>query len=490
VLRFIEVLTAGPYYAVLAVAIVLGFTLAVRSGRDLGFSLRAWCAVLASALVAGIAGSKMIFLDFQPVAPGEMTILGALILGIVTTLAVASAMGIGAWRALDAMSVPTLAAMAVGRIGCFFAGCCAGIETNLPWAVTSPRHGGHVHPVQLYEAAADVVLIVLLTRSRGKARDGQFFLAATLGYIGIRLNTEFFRDGREFVGPLNVVQWSLLVIGAGLALVAMRRTAGASFALPFRLAPLAITPPLGAFLMLQEPTPSAPAWEGPRSSLVLGGSYRNGDYREVVGEYFESGCDGDYRVPTVAPRKQRSADLRVGYQRLRDSGRRLTVEGRYLAGRDNFEYLSPGPVDRPPAPSFNTQAAGASLMSESPDGGMWQMSVTSGSLSKGGRPVTATVPQAAFRLRVSRNIFLHGNVAPKAYFPSLGEFSYLGLGVGQAADKPRFELGLGEGGHVDLTWPLRNTTLMATYRSLGGYDAHEGSSMVQVGIKRRLSLGR
>jgi phosphatidylglycerol:prolipoprotein diacylglycerol transferase len=38
----------------------------------------------------------------------------------------------------------------IGRIGCFFTGCCFGSQCDLPWAVH--MHGEWIHPVQLYEA--------------------------------------------------------------------------------------------------------------------------------------------------------------------------------------------------------------------------------------------------------------------------------------------------------------------------------------------------
>jgi phosphatidylglycerol---prolipoprotein diacylglyceryl transferase len=45
---------------------------------------------------------------------------------------------------------PLAMAHALGRIGCFLAGCCYGTITNVPWSVM--LHGHHRHPVQLYEA--------------------------------------------------------------------------------------------------------------------------------------------------------------------------------------------------------------------------------------------------------------------------------------------------------------------------------------------------
>src|SRR5205085_2034721 len=63
---------------------------------------------------------------------------------------------------------------AVGRLGCFFAGCCYGRETMLPWAAW--QHGAWRHPTQLYSAAAALALFALMWRLRSRMpREGDLF---------------------------------------------------------------------------------------------------------------------------------------------------------------------------------------------------------------------------------------------------------------------------------------------------------------------------
>ena len=61
----------------------------------------------------------------------------------------------------DLLIPPTALGIAVGRIGCFFNGCCFGLTTNAPWGVHFPAaslaasvYGADtcVHPTQLYES--------------------------------------------------------------------------------------------------------------------------------------------------------------------------------------------------------------------------------------------------------------------------------------------------------------------------------------------------
>ncbi len=71
-----------------------------------------------------------------------------------------------------------LVGQGIGRIGCFFAGCCHGIACDLPWAVTfpyaTPPANYPVHPTQLYETLLNFafffVLIKLIRPRTG--RDG------------------------------------------------------------------------------------------------------------------------------------------------------------------------------------------------------------------------------------------------------------------------------------------------------------------------------
>ena len=60
-------------------------------------------------------------------------------------------------RTGDSFALPVAIAVAVGRVGCFLAGCCFGCETNLPWGIAFPTAhdppGVLRHPTQLYEVA-------------------------------------------------------------------------------------------------------------------------------------------------------------------------------------------------------------------------------------------------------------------------------------------------------------------------------------------------
>ena len=85
---------------------------------------------------------------------------------------------------------------AIGKLGCFAAGCCWGKECDLPWAVTFrnpdanaltgvPLHVA-LHPAQLYELGAEALLFGFLYWRFGRAhRPGTIiglYLLSELGF--------------------------------------------------------------------------------------------------------------------------------------------------------------------------------------------------------------------------------------------------------------------------------------------------------------------
>ncbi len=129
----------------------------------------------------------------------------------------------------DLVSPSTLLGLAIGRVGCFLAGCCWGKETTMPWGTvfTDPNaftslKGVPLHPTQLYEALSAFLLFMYLAfKSNERRYRGQIFFQALIGYAAFRFVIEFFRgdDYRGFVfnGVLSYSQLvSLTVLPFGL----------------------------------------------------------------------------------------------------------------------------------------------------------------------------------------------------------------------------------------------------------------------------------
>ena len=109
------------------------------------------------------------------------------------------------WTTCDAFAPGIALGQAVGRVGCLMAGCCYGKPTDLPWGITfsNPLAASNVgtplgvslHPTQLYESAAVLVILglLLLLERRGLSFPGRPFWAYLLLYPSARFGIEFFR---------------------------------------------------------------------------------------------------------------------------------------------------------------------------------------------------------------------------------------------------------------------------------------------------------
>ncbi len=125
---------------------------------------------------------------------------------------------------------------AVGRLACFFTGCCFGKACDLPWAMTVPslRDGIARHPAQLYAVFLEVLVfcvILLAERRRGRDRSSRSFFHYVMGEQGslfflwlilhgtTRIFIEQFRDdfrGGDMLG-MSVSTWiSFVVVTLGV----------------------------------------------------------------------------------------------------------------------------------------------------------------------------------------------------------------------------------------------------------------------------------
>lgn len=187
-------------------------------GSDLGFIV----------IVGGILGARVAYLaanlDHYLAHPVEMIRIdqGGLIFYGGFLLASLGVIGMARIRGLPVLRLGdfTISALplghALGRTGCFLNGCCYGEPATVPWATFTAN--AWRHPVQLYEAAFNLLLYgMLLLLLRRRARPGLVVAAYLIGYGLWRFGIEFLRgdERNPGLGGLDVAQ----VVSAGLALV-------------------------------------------------------------------------------------------------------------------------------------------------------------------------------------------------------------------------------------------------------------------------------
>jgi phosphatidylglycerol:prolipoprotein diacylglycerol transferase len=140
------------------------------------------------------------------------------------------------WRIADAAAPAVAIGHGIGRLGCFAAGCCYGIATDLPWGVTfTDTYSGTLvgvplniplHPTQLYEAATNLILgAALIWFFPRRKFDGQVFWTYVLAYAVLRFLHEFLRaDPRGFLfGDALSTSQFIAIIGAVIALGMLAR---------------------------------------------------------------------------------------------------------------------------------------------------------------------------------------------------------------------------------------------------------------------------
>jgi phosphatidylglycerol---prolipoprotein diacylglyceryl transferase len=243
------VLLALAFMAALFVSSRLG----ARDGllRERVFDLGLWM------LLGGLIGSKLLLMVAEPEYGANWHNLlsidflrsggvwyGGFLGGLLTGVLLIRRYRLSFWKVLDAFAPGVAIGQAVGRQGCFAAGCCWGRPTNAPRGVvfgedahriTGVPLGVHLHPTQLYESAAALLIFIFLYRlHRRKRFDGQIIAAYAVLYGLTRFTIEFFRDdprgdilGLTTLTGLSTSQLiSLLVVAGGVAFLFLRRRAG------------------------------------------------------------------------------------------------------------------------------------------------------------------------------------------------------------------------------------------------------------------------
>jgi phosphatidylglycerol:prolipoprotein diacylglycerol transferase len=230
-------ITVYTYGVLLAAAYLLGLKLAMVRAQARGLDANRVLDLGIYIIISALVGAKLLLLvtDFRTFSanPRELLTLarsggvfyGGLIVAVGVALWYIRRIGLPLWTTCDVFAPGIALGHVVGRFGCFFAGCCYGRPTTLPWGITftDPFAAANVgtplgvalHPTQLYEAGAELaILIVLLTTERkGRAFAGRTFWTYLLLYAVSRFIIEFYRgDDRGTVGMFSTSQFISLLL--------------------------------------------------------------------------------------------------------------------------------------------------------------------------------------------------------------------------------------------------------------------------------------
>lgn len=171
----------------LGIASALAVQAAILASRDL--SVSRGMAVTAAAVAMGAVGAKLWYLVQR--RRGESTngwCIQGFVAGLLLVLAVVvPTIGLPVREFMDVSAPGLLLGMAIGRIGCFLAGCCVGRPTSSRFGVWSSdrRLGVRRIPTQLLESAVAAALgtaALTIDLLRVDTPHGFVFVAALAGY--------------------------------------------------------------------------------------------------------------------------------------------------------------------------------------------------------------------------------------------------------------------------------------------------------------------
>ena len=198
-------------------SVAVAIALSRRRQRALGLNNRERLGIALGAFCGAMIGAKLPFVlsDWEGLASGRAwldngkTIVFGLVGGYFGVELAKALLGIRV-KTGDSFAVPVAAAVAIGRLACFVAGCCHGTVTTLPWGVDF-GDGLRRHPTQLYESAFHLAAALALAwlERRGLLR-GQLIKLYLICYLIYRFLTEFIRPEPILALSLTGYQWACL----------------------------------------------------------------------------------------------------------------------------------------------------------------------------------------------------------------------------------------------------------------------------------------
>jgi phosphatidylglycerol:prolipoprotein diacylglycerol transferase len=233
------------YGILLAAAYLLGLQLAVWRAKKRGVDPNRVMDLGIWIIIAALVGAKLLLVivdwDTYRDNPREIFSLvrsagvfyGGLVVATLTGFALIRRYKLPVWTTADLYAPGIALGHVIGRMGCYFAGCCYGRPTDVAWAITFTHPEARInsgtplnvplHPTQLYEAGAELLILGLLlaTERRGRAFAGRTFWLYMLLYGITRFVIEIYRgDPRGELWGMSTSQFvSALLVPVSLVML-------------------------------------------------------------------------------------------------------------------------------------------------------------------------------------------------------------------------------------------------------------------------------
>jgi phosphatidylglycerol:prolipoprotein diacylglycerol transferase len=224
--------TVFTYGVFIAIAFITATALAMSVSEKYGVERSKLFDCLIAALAGGLIGGRLLFaiihISYFREYPyhifmlnqGGLAVQGAIAGGTAACLLTAWFRKAGMLKVLDVIAPYAALGQAIGRIGCYFNGCCYGRPVKGLFGVVFPGHGGLARiPLQLYSSVGLLIMFLILGKLRDKKMfPGSVFSVYLMVYSFFRFFMDFLRGDELYGwGDLTLSQYiSVLFFIGGL----------------------------------------------------------------------------------------------------------------------------------------------------------------------------------------------------------------------------------------------------------------------------------
>lgn len=232
--------TIHGYGVMIALGFVAALLLSYYRAKKAGMNQEAILDLALYCVIGGFLGAKVLYLivewktfivsPWSVIGSSGFVVYGGIVTGILIGL------GYCKWKKLNFFEylnliVPQIAlAQGIGRLGCFFAGCCYGSPTDSPIGIVFPAGGiapagVKLWPTQLIMSAGDLLIagVLYLLARNPKYKEHACEVYMILYGVG-RFLVEYLRnDQRGDVGIFSTSQFiSFFIVGGGIVMLVLR----------------------------------------------------------------------------------------------------------------------------------------------------------------------------------------------------------------------------------------------------------------------------
>ncbi len=237
-------LTIRTYGAMVALAFLASLQAGRMAARARRIGEAFFLDLVAILIMTGLLGARLFYIlvnlsyfrdhpwESFKVWEGGLVFYGGFLLAAFVGIVFTWYRGYAVEEVADCLAPALALGQGIGRWGCFFAGCCYGKPTSLPWGIRfkDPASlaplGVQLHPVQIYESIGNLLIAALLwlMLRRQKETHGELFWLYVFLYGILRFAIETLRgDDRGPIhgglAPSQIIALIAILISGSILLV-------------------------------------------------------------------------------------------------------------------------------------------------------------------------------------------------------------------------------------------------------------------------------